>query len=339
MSVRIRLFGRFAIEREDVALERFCAGKAQELLCYLLVHRDRRHSREQLATALWGDTTTARSRKHLRHVLWHLQRQLRHVGEPADRAMIAVDGDSVQFTANPTVWVDVAAFEDAIAATRGIERLNDDDARRLENAVAFYRGDLLDGCYADWCRDERERLLTQYLAALDALTAHHEMRGDYAAALRSGALSLRRDRARECTHQRLMRIHYLAGDRAAALRQFERCAAALDQELDIRPSAPTLALREQIRAGTVLAASSAVSANNDAPLILRHVLERLRSLEQDVVDLHGRLETSIRDVEDSLTARRVAPASRLPKAPERRAERRAGETRPTRVAAVGAAQT
>ncbi len=44
-----------------------------------------------------------------------------------------------------------------------------------------------------------------------------------------------------------MRLHYAAGDRAAALRQYERCTAALAQELAVEPSAATVALYEQIR--------------------------------------------------------------------------------------------
>jgi hypothetical protein len=175
---------------------------------------------------------------------------------------------------------------------------------------------------------------------LDRLIAYNEIRCDYAAALRYGALSLRRDRARECTHQRLMRIHYLAGDRAAALRQFERCTIALDQELDVTPAAATIALYEQVRAGTLPVTTTAARAHDGAPIALHDMLDRLRSLEQCVVDLHGRLQMAIRDVEDSFTAQhgvpQSRPATRAARRPERIAARR--ETRGARIAAVGAAR-
>ena len=36
--------------------------------------------------------------------------------------------------------------------------MDEDRARSLEDAVSLYQGDLLEGCYEDWCIYERERL-------------------------------------------------------------------------------------------------------------------------------------------------------------------------------------
>ena len=43
------------------------------------------------------------------------------------------------------------------------------------------------------------------------------------------------DPARERTHRRLMRLKYLAGYRAEALRQYDRCAAILQEEFGCFP--------------------------------------------------------------------------------------------------------
>jgi hypothetical protein len=45
-----------------------------------------------------------------------------------------------------------------------------------------------------------------------------------------------------------MRLHYIAGDRTGALRQFERCRDALREELGIAPGERIRLLCEQIRA-------------------------------------------------------------------------------------------
>ena len=45
-----------------------------------------------------------------------------------------------------------------------------------------------------------------------------------------------------------MRLHYLAGDRTAALRQYERCLIALREELQVPPAQATEDLCKQIRA-------------------------------------------------------------------------------------------
>jgi hypothetical protein len=45
----------------------------------------------------------------------------------------------------------------------------------------------------------------------------------------------------------MMRLHWLAGDRTAAIRQFDRCVAYLRTELGVEPAESTLALYERIR--------------------------------------------------------------------------------------------
>ena len=125
--------------------------------------------------------------------------------------------------------------------------LSDECAHALEQAVHVYRGDFLEGCYQDWCIFERERLQNIYLNVLDKLMDHCQSTGDYEAGLAYGAQMLRLDRARERTHRRMMQMYYLAGDRTAALRQYDRCAAALSQELGVKPSQRTEILCEQIR--------------------------------------------------------------------------------------------
>jgi DNA-binding SARP family transcriptional activator len=43
-----------------------------------------------------------------------------------------------------------------------------------------------------------------------------------------------------------MRLHQLAGNRTGALRQFERCRTALDEELGVGPGRLTRSLYEEI---------------------------------------------------------------------------------------------
>ena len=57
----------------------------------------------------------------------------------------------------------------------------------------------------------------------------------------------------EHAHRRRMRLHYLRGDRAAALAAFDHCERVLKDEVGTRPSAETLALLAQIESSAVLA--------------------------------------------------------------------------------------
>jgi DNA-binding SARP family transcriptional activator len=55
---RIHLFGRFRVEYGEETVEGLGTFKVQELLSYLLIHRNRPRPREALAALLWGDMPT-----------------------------------------------------------------------------------------------------------------------------------------------------------------------------------------------------------------------------------------------------------------------------------------
>lgn len=247
-ELSIHLLGKFCVQHDDQIVDGLEASKVQELFCYLLLHRDRPHSRERLSSLLWGESTTAQSKKYLRQTLWQLQAALDALDDQASSILLVTPG-WLQINPDTHFWLDVAIFEQIFALVQGIpgKELDDERARSLQGGVHLYRGDLLEGYYQDWCLYERERLQQLYLVMLDKLMGYCEARRSYEAGLDYGARILSYDRARERTHQQLMRLHYLAGDRAAALRQYERCIAILREELDVEPARGTVALYEQIR--------------------------------------------------------------------------------------------
>jgi DNA-binding SARP family transcriptional activator len=304
-TLRIRLFGKFQAELEGRALNNLDAFKVQELFCYLLLNRDRPHHRESLSGLLWGDNETPQSKKYLRQALWQLQLALNSGAEKPHNGPLVVDPDWVSIEPRINFWLDVQVFDETLARVRGIPGRALDLAQvlALKEAIQLYRGDLLEGCYQEWCLYERERLQNAYLDMLDKLMGYAEAHNEYEAGLEYGARILRYDRARERTHWQLMRLYYLAGDRAGALRQYERCAMALDQELGVKPSRRTTALYEQIRADNV--ADSAFSnfvqpgqqANSSSLLVM---WERLQSMREMLNTLQDQVNLELRALEDIL---------------------------------------
>jgi DNA-binding SARP family transcriptional activator len=304
-ALHIRLFGKLSVRRGDTELPALTQQKAQELFCYLLLHRERPHPRETLAAQFWGDTPTAQSKKYLRHTLWQLQAALAAQSELHTRRTLLVETEWVQLNRAADLWLDVAAFERADAAMQGVsgEALDASAAERLRGALDLYQGDLLDGWYHDWCIYERERLKERYLVMLDKLVAYCEAHGQIETGLRYAALALREDRAREGIHQRVARLHFLGGDRAGALRQIQRCATALHDELGVDPSETTIALEGQIRLGRLN--GFAVRPPAAAPAVdlaqrLGDALSNLREARTVVGELQQRLDQQIRLLEQSL---------------------------------------
>ena len=301
-GMKIHLFGKFCVSRDEQPVQGFDALKEQELLTYLLINRNRPHSREILAGLLWGDVPTEKSKKYLRQALWHLQAALE--AQPrgrGDGAVLSVEHNWVQLNAAGGLWLDVAVFEQAFMRTHdsaGAD-LPADRVESLQEAVQLYRGDLLEGCYQDWCLYERERLQNMYLVMLDKLMCHCEARGHFELGLVYGSLVLRYDRAHERTHRQLMNLQYLAGDRTAALRQFERCAAALEEELGVKPDKLTAALYQKIRADQTEAPPPPAPAAEPAAPSLADVLGHLKQIQTVLAEIQGRARKDIRP--DELT--------------------------------------
>jgi DNA-binding SARP family transcriptional activator len=247
--LEFRLLGRFEASLASDAIPSLQRpSNAQALLGYLLVLGDRPQRRDRIVEALWPESCGQTSRKNLRQALWQLQTILDR--DCAGRPLLDIDQEWLALAPSEGVRIDVHELEAAYEDVRDVrsDALTDQQVARLRAVVASYRGDLLECSYREWCIFERERLKSTYLLVLDKLLLHAEARRRWEEALLYGGLILRYDRAHERTHRRMMRLHYLAGDRTAALRQFEVCERALGKELGVRPGEQTSALYEQIKA-------------------------------------------------------------------------------------------
>lgn len=311
----VRLFGRFSVHSGGAQLDQLPSGKPVELFCYLLLRRDRPHSREVLASLLWGDCTTSQSKKYLRQALWQIKEIVGRGGQAAP--VLLIDRDSVRFNGQSDVWVDVAAFEEACLQLQDVPRaaVTNEQAHVLKAAVAIYRGDLLEGWYQDWCLFERERLQNLYLLMLDKLMAYCEDHQQYEAGLEFGERILRLDRAHERTYQEMMRLHHLAGDRAGALRLYQRCAAALQEELSVTPGRHTVEILEQIRGDCVPLSPSVVakkerSEKQEAEPAATGTRAYLRQLLSVLNDAQSRIEKELHAVDQVVGRQLPFPAKR-----------------------------
>jgi DNA-binding SARP family transcriptional activator len=314
----IRLFGKLSLQRDGAEIDSLRFGKLGELLCLLLLRRDRPHSREILASMLWGDNTTAHSRKYLRHALWQLQAMLRNGGEPS--AMLVADRDSVSLDVTGDVWFDVAIFEHAWAQVHTVHhsQFSEQQAQVLKSGVDIYRADLLEGWYQDWCLFERERLQNMYLLLLEKLMSYCEEHQQYDAGMEAGERILRLDRAHERTYQSLMRMQYAAGDRAGALRQYQRCESALREELNVRPTNRTQELLRTIRADEIYLARAPVSVEPAAgqdevrtdPTL--GILARLRRMLDILSETQFRIEEEVEAISQELPSDKSSSQVNLP---------------------------
>ena len=313
--LKVRLFGRFKVQANGQEVDCFLSTKARELFCYLLLHRNRPHPRESLATLFWGECTPEQTRKYMRQTLWQLQTALHQLPGDESLDVMRVEKGSVQLDPGRDLWLDVDDFEQSFLPVKGLpgEKMDAPCATALRNAVSLYEGDLLEGWYHDWCLYHRERLENTYFAMLDKLMAYCELHEEYEAGFAYGERLLLQDRASERTYCRLMRMRYFAGDRAGALREFQRCETALKEELGVAPAKQTVELREQICGDFLNTQHSSAPEKTrtsfpavNQPEPGRPLLTGLHKLRSMLIEIQRRLELDIQEVNNILN---VEPSS------------------------------
>ena len=92
------------------------------------------------------------------------------------------------------------------------------------------------------------------------------------------------DPLHEPAHQQLIRLYLETGERAAAVRQYERCVQTLEDELDVSPSEETAALYEHIRGspsrGPVRREEASPPVRNNLPAQTTRFIGRQTELEE-----------------------------------------------------------
>ncbi len=235
-ALSIRLFGGIELRsRDDVAFA--LQPSVQVFLAYLLLNRERYHCREVLSAHFWGDRDDGHARRCLNTTLWRLRQELEEAGTPRGTLVQTNHAGEIGVNCGDDIWLDVAEFEEKArrGLTPALSEMSPQMAAHLEEAVALYVGDLLEAVYADWVLVHRERLRALYIKCLKRLMHFHRTRHAYERSIAYGRKILAIDPLREEVHRQVMRLYELNGERAEALRQYDRCRQILARELDTEP--------------------------------------------------------------------------------------------------------
>lgn len=301
VSLKVWMFGKLRVEHGSAVWRWDDCCKIQQMFCYLMIHRLARHNREYLAELFWLNKSAAVSKKNLRQALWQLQARCAEFLEKPSAAILSTNSAWVCLNPELDLWTDVGAFEQAYEDMRKEGDLDEPRARNLQQAVDLYQGDLLEGWYQDWLLCERERLQNMYLAMLDRLIRYCEAHQEYAAGLSYGERILKYDPARERTHQQMMRLKYLAGDRTGAMRQYDRCVKSLSEELGVQPGRRSRELLDQIRSDLStlppLPDSIALQSDSMSRPALSELLIQLKGLQTTLCDLQQQSQQWIKFIE------------------------------------------
>ncbi|MBT9487028.1 MAG: AAA family ATPase [Rubrivivax sp.] len=200
---------------------------------------DGRQPRTPLAAWLWPAVPLPRAHANLRQRLFRLRQAAGPLVDEGD--------DGLQLAAQ--VSCDLARDDASFDAPLLAGLTPEDDAVQ------------------EWLDDARRRWLARRADLMSGLAARHEAAGALAQALALTEQLLVLEPLLEHAWRRLMRLHFLRGDRAAAVASFERCERVLRDELGLRPSPETQALLARVE--TLVAPLPPVPAPALPPSLLR----------------------------------------------------------------------
>ena len=236
--VELRVLGALrlsASDRRDVD-HLVHQAKRVALLAYLAAAVPRGpQRRDKLLALFWSELDEPRARAALNQAVYVLRASL---GEPA----ISPRGDGTIELNGAVVWCDAVAFEAAL------------DGGRADEALALYRGDLLDGFFISgapefehWLDGERERLRRRASDGAWTLAEANAAKGNAFEAARWARQAAELSPADEAGARRLMTFLHGLGDRGAAIRAYEALTERLAHRYDLEPSGETQALAAAIR--------------------------------------------------------------------------------------------
>jgi DNA-binding SARP family transcriptional activator len=235
--IELRVLGPPRIEAVDGRPVESIVGQSRRmaLLAYLGAATPRgAQRRDKLVTLFWPESDETRARAALNQALYVLRSRLGDVFVSRGNDEVALDP--------AIIWCDAAAFEDLL------------DSGRAEEALALYRGDLLDGFFISgapgferWLDEERQRLRQRASDGAWALADACAGRGEVVEAERWARRAADLVPGDEAVVRRLMVFLRGLGDRAAAIRAYEAFVWRLAQEYELEPSAETRALAAAIR--------------------------------------------------------------------------------------------
>jgi predicted ATPase/DNA-binding SARP family transcriptional activator len=233
--LRLRTFGGLSLESGQAPLTGAAAQRRRLAVLAIIAEAGPRGvSRDKLIGLLWPEVDEARARSALSQALYALKRD-----SGGEQLVLGYD----RLALNPDALTsDLGEFDQAVA--------RNDPA----SAAALYAGPFLDGVHLDdapelehWLDSVRQRVCRTVERAFENLATGAERHGDHSAAAEWWRQLAALDPLKPGPVVRLAEALASSGDCAGALRQIERHAQLMREELDAAPSAVVTKVAERLR--------------------------------------------------------------------------------------------
>jgi YVTN family beta-propeller protein len=263
LELKVFLAGRVAVEADGVRIdeERFPGRQGRLVFAYLVAEEGRPVPHDELAEAVWGDAPPATWEKALSVVVSKLRALLAQHGMDGGNLLTGAFG-CYRLNLPTGTWIDVIAAADAVREAEAALAAGDlEKAKGLAGrAASLVRRQFLPGEEGPWVAAKRRELEDVLRRALGCLSDACLRSGDDAEAATWAEKTIALEPYREAGYRRLMAAHASAGNRAEALRVYERCRRLLVEELGAYPSPETESIYRELLGAPSVAVRTPVPA-------------------------------------------------------------------------------
>ncbi len=235
--LELTFFKRPFVKLNNQPVTGFISEKVLALFAYIVLNPTV-HSREHLATLLWGEMVDERAKANLRQALHNIQKLLPNA--------LIINRKTVMLNNEMSFSLDVSRFDQAIDSS---------DLNQLTEAVSLYEIDLLcefsvQGAesFQIWLNEVQEEYRYKLLNGLVTLVEIEERHAKWQTVSTLIQRILAIEPWHEEMHRRLMLTFARQRKYGAALSQYQTCCDVLANELGIEPMPDTTAVYEQIKA-------------------------------------------------------------------------------------------
>src|SRR5438034_8392825 len=238
----------------------FALRKAQALLLYLAVEGGL-HPRSKLAALLWPDSEPQGARTALRNALTLLRRLLADLDPSASpHSHLLSEHELLGLDPHAPLELDLDVVQQAWHQAQRLSLASSEEQRaalvsQVQHALSLVRGPFLVGFWLreesgfdHWVQQQQQQWQVRLHHLFERLSSWQESGGELELARATLTRWLALDPLSEAAYRRLMRVDLALGDASAALQVYATCRARLAEELQVKPSAETVALAEHIRA-------------------------------------------------------------------------------------------
>ena len=241
MEDRLRLYlaGSIGMERDGRFVPQRDLPGAQGRLVFsmLALERDRAVSIGELALELWGEDPPRAWDGALRALISKVRSALAPIGIGDTEALVSALG-CYQLHLPAHTWIDIEAATDAAHRAESALRAGNSEEANGWTLVAgsITRRPFLQGIDGPWTERRRQGLKALRVRSLECRAQILIGKADHALAIRDLEEVLGLEPFRETAYLLLMQAHAATGNRAEALRVYDRCRKLLLEELGADPS-------------------------------------------------------------------------------------------------------